>query len=255
MAKEHMNAAAAHGSETSRRGVVVLPTYNESLNLPVLVPAILRQAPAADVLIVDDSSPDGTGRLAEELARQHAPRVRVLHRSSKSGRGGAVMAGLREAVKNPDYAWFAEMDADQSHRPEELPALVHASSGADLVVGARYLTGGRIEGWPARRRVWSRASNGIIRRALGVPMTDFTNGYRVYSRRAAEHLTQASLRETGYISLSEWAYSIHRAGMTIAEVPSVFINRRLGKSNMSTAEAIGAVRALVRMRLLPERQG
>jgi dolichol-phosphate mannosyltransferase len=228
------------------RGVIVLPTFNEALNLPHLLPRLLQQ-PDVDILIVDDGSPDGTGDLAEQLARDHAPRIRVIHRTSKSGRGGAVMAGFREALRG-DYAWFGEMDADQSHQPEELPALRAALSGADMVVGARYLPGGEIHGWPRRRRIWSRASNWIIRTTLGVPMRDFTNGYRLYSRRAVEVLTTAKLRETGYITLSEWAYTIHRAGLTITEVPTVFINRRLGESNMSASEAIGAIRALMRMR-------
>ena len=157
------------------------------------------------------------------------------------------MAGFRAALDG-DYAWFGEMDADQSHQPEELPALREAIDHADMVVGARYLPGGEIHGWPRRRRVWSRTSNAIIRTTLGVPMRDFTNGYRLYSRRAVEVLTSANLRETGYITLSEWAYTLHRAGMTITEVPTVFINRRLGESNMSASEAVGAVRALMRMR-------
>ena len=224
----------------------MLPTFNESLNLPHLVPRILAHA-NVDVIVVDDGSPDGTGALAEELAQQSAPRLRVIHRQSKSGRGGAVMAGFRDALSR-DYQWFGEMDADQSHQPEELPSLIAEVSRADMVVGARYLPGGAIEGWPLRRRVWSRASNAIIRLALGVPMRDFTNGYRLYSRRAVEVLASAKLRETGYITLSEWAYTIHRAGLTLTEVPTLFVNRRLGESNMSASEAVGAIRALLRMR-------
>ena len=172
----------------------------------------------------------------------------MLHRATKSGRGGAVMAGFRQSLADDRYAWFGEMDADQSHRPEELPALIDAIADADLVVGARYLPGGRIEGWPLRRRIWSRASNAIIRTVLGVPLTDFTNGYRLYSRQAVELLAAADLRETGYIALTEWAYAIHQAGLRMKQVPTVFIDRRLGESNMSAGEAIGAVRALLRMR-------
>jgi dolichol-phosphate mannosyltransferase len=241
-------------TEPAGRVMMVLPTYNEALNLPLLIPRILATRVDVDVLVVDDGSPDGTGQLAEELGRTFAPRVKVLHRASKSGRGGAVMGGFRQAMADDQYDWFGEMDADQSHQPEELPALLDASREADLVVGARYLPGGRIEGWPLRRRIWSRASNAIIRRVLSVPLTDFTNGYRIYSRRAVEHLATAELRETGYITLSEWAFVLHKAGMRMTQVPTVFINRRLGKSNMSAGEAIGAVRALLRMRgWLPRR--
>jgi len=243
--------AASRLARPETRGVIVLPTFNEALNLPHLVPRLLEQ-PDVDILIVDDGSPDGTGDLAERLAQEHAPRVSVIHRTTKSGRGGAVMAGFQAAL-NRDYTWFGEMDADQSHQPEELPALRDALQNADMVVGARYLPGGEIHGWPRRRRIWSRTSNAIIRGALGVPMRDFTNGYRLYSRRAVEVLTSAKLRETGYITLSEWAYTIHRAGLTISEVPTVFINRRLGESNMSASEAVGALRALARMRVPPRR--
>jgi dolichol-phosphate mannosyltransferase len=230
------------------RVLVVIPTFNEAENIPLLVPQVLAQGAEVDVLVVDDGSPDGTGQIADDLATTFRPRVSVVHRSSKSGRGGAVMAGFRAALPDARYTRFAEMDADLSHQPEELPALLAASSEADMVVGSRYIPGGRIEGWSSRRRVWSRSSNRIIRTVLGVPMTDFTNGYRVYSRRAVELLAAATLRETGYITLSEWAFAIHRAGLTITEVPTVFINRRFGKSNMTASEAIGAIRALVRMR-------
>ena len=214
-------------------------------------PNVLAQSTEVDVLVADDGSPDGTGQIADELTRTLHPRVSVLHRSSKAGRGGAVMAAFRHALPDLRYDWFCEMDADLSHQPEELPAFFAASASADMVVGSRYILGGRIEGWSSRRRAWSRTSNRIIRAVLGVPMTDFTNGYRLYSRRAVELLSAARLRETGYITLSEWAYVIHRAGLPLQEVPTVFINRRFGKSNMSASEAIGAIRALLRMRGWP----
>ena len=237
-------------------GVLVVPTFNEAQNLTYLVRRILTATESVDILVVDDGSPDGTGALAEALSGTHAPRVHVLHRPSKSGRGGAVLAGFRLALDHPEYTWFGEMDADQSHQPEELPTLIDAIRNTDLVVGARYLPGGRIDGWSLRRRVWSRASNAIIRFVLRVPLTDFTNGYRLYSRRAVEHLTRSKLNETGYISLSEWAFVLHRAGMSMTQVPTHFINRRLGKSNMSAGEAVGAIRALLRMRgWLPGRSG
>ena len=201
-----MTSVADLASPNANRVMLIVPTYNEALNLPLLIPRILAIRDDIDVLVVDDGSPDGTGPLAEELARTFAPRVRVLHRATKSGRGGAVMAGFRQAMADDRYAWFGEMDADQSHQPEELPAFLEAIRDADLVVGARDVPGGRIEGWGLGRKVWSRMSNRIIRLVLAVPLTDLTNGYRVYSRRAVEHLAGAELRETGFISLSEWAY-------------------------------------------------
>ncbi|HEX2195070.1 MAG TPA: polyprenol monophosphomannose synthase [Candidatus Limnocylindria bacterium] len=224
------------------RLLVVIPTYNEALNLPHLVPRIRAVKPDADVLVVDDGSPDGTADVARQLG------VGVLERSSKAGRGGAVMAGLRDGLARGGYDAFLEMDADLSHQPEELPRFLDAFGGADMVIGSRYLPGAGIEGWSWRRKVWSRMSNRMIRVVLGVPLTDFTNGYRLYSPRAVEHLAAAPLRETGYISLSEWAYALHAAGLPIVEVPTLFINRRLGTSNMSASEALNALRGLVRMR-------
>ena len=224
------------------RLAIIIPTYNEALNLPHLVPRIRAVQPDAQILVVDDGSPDGTAAVADGLD------VGVLSRSTKSGRGGAVLAGLIQASGDPDNEWFLEMDADLSHQPEELERLLAVGDGADMVVGSRYLPGARIEGWSWRRKVWSRMSNRMIRTVLGVPMSDFTNGYRLYSRRAVEHLAGRRLRETGYISLSEWAYALHRARMTIREVPTTFINRRLGTSNMSASEAVDALRGLIRMR-------
>jgi dolichol-phosphate mannosyltransferase len=236
------------------RVIVILPTFNEAQNIPILVPSLLAVGSQIDVLIVDDSSPDGTGQIADDLARKLHSRVSVMHRASKSGRGGAVMAGMRQALTDDRYVWFCEMDADLSHQAEELPAMLDAAPGVDMVVGSRYIPGGGIEGWSTGRRVWSRTSNWIIRTVLGMPLTDFTTGYRVYSRRAVEFLTKARLHETGYITLSEWAYTLYKAGMPMREVPSVFVNRRFGKSNMSASEAIGAIRALLRMRgWLPRR--
>lgn len=236
------------------RVIVILPTFNEAPNIPILVPLLLAVGAQIDVLMVDDNSPDETGQIADDLAARLPTRVTVLHRASKSGRGGAVMAGLRHALADDRYKWFVEMDADQSHQPEELPRMLEASSGVDMVVGSRYIPGGGVQGWGIGRRIWSRMSNRIVRTVLGVPLTDLTTGYRLYSRRSVALLTRAELRETGFITLSEWAYTIHKAGMPMKEVPSVFVNRRFGKSNMSASEAIGAIRALLRMRgWLPKR--
>ena len=231
------------------RVLIVLPTYNEALNLPLLIPRILAALADADVLVVDDGSPDGTAAVADGIAERSASRVSVMRRARKSGRGGAVLAGFRGGMADARYTHFSEMDADLSHQPEELPQmLARATAGADLVVGSRYVPGAPpVEGWSAARRIWSRSSNRLIRAVLRLPMTDFTNGFRLYSRRAVQRLAEQDLRETGFVARSEWAFVLHHAGLPIAEVPSRFINRRLGRSNMSLSEALGAARALVRL--------
>lgn len=235
------------------RTLVVVPTFNEALNIEELVARLLTIDNEVDVMIADDASPDGTGPIADRLVAKHSGRVKALHRSGKGGRGAAVLAAFRQAVDEPAYGRFAEMDADLSHLPEELPRLLSASQHADVVIGSRYRDGGAITGWSRKRKAWSHLSNSLIDLVLRLPITDYTNGYRLYSRQAVEALLAADLKERGYISLSEWAWVLHRAGLSFADVPITFVNRRLGTSKMSAREAIGAVRALVRMRLQPVR--
>lgn len=230
------------------RPLVIIPTFNEALNIEQLIGRLLVVEPAVDVLVADDASPDGTGALVERLAHEHPGRVSLLHRDAKGGRGAAVLAGLRRGALDERYDRFVEMDADLSHLPEELPTLLEASASADVVVGSRYGRASRIVGWSRRRKVWSRMANRLINTVLRLPIGDYTNGYRVYSRDAVEHLLAADLRERGYISLSEWACVLHRSGMTFVDVPTTFVNRRLGVSKMSAGEATEALRALLRMR-------
>jgi dolichol-phosphate mannosyltransferase len=233
------------------RTLVIIPTYNEALNIEDLSLELLAVDSSIDVLVVDDASPDGTGDIAERLAGEHLERILVQHRKSKGGRGAAVLAGLRQGAADARYGRFVEMDADLSHLPEELPRLLVASAHADVVIGSRYREGGAIRGWSRKRRVWSHLSNSLIDLVLRLPITDYTNGYRLYDRRAVEVLLRADLKERGYISLSEWAWVLHGAGLTFADVPITFVNRRLGTSKMSAREAIGALRALMRLRLHP----
>ena len=230
------------------RSLVVIPTYNEALNIEQLVTELLALDERIDVLVADDASPDGTGALVEGLSERHPGRVGVLHRSEKGGRGAAVLAGLKQGLSDERYSRLIEMDADLSHLPEELPALLAASEGADLVIGSRYGRGSKIIGWSRRRKIWSRMSNLLLRGVLRLPTRDYTNGFRVYSRPAASILTTADLRERGYISLTEWAWVLHHAGMRFADVPTTFVNRRQGISKMGTGEAVAALRALLRLR-------
>lgn len=237
----------APGTSDAERLLVIVPTYNEALNVDALIGRILAAGDELDVLVVDDNSPDGTGQRVEELALRHPGRVSLLRRGAKSGRGGAVLAGLAEGWAR-GYSGFVEMDADLSHQPEELPVLRRAAVAADVVVGSRYVPGGAIHGWRRRRHIWSRMSNGLIGAVLRLPIRDYTNGYRLYGRRAAEVLLRAPLRERGYIALSESAYVLHRAGLRFSEVPTRFVNRQFGESNMGAAEAVGALRALLRIK-------
>ncbi|MDQ3690382.1 MAG: polyprenol monophosphomannose synthase [Chloroflexota bacterium] len=230
------------------RSLVVIPTYNEALNIEQLVTELLAVDEGIDILVADDASPDGTGALVEGLGARHPGRVSVLHRSGKGGRGAAVLAGLKQGLADERYARLVEMDADLSHLPEELPSLLAASENADLVIGSRYGQGSRIIGWSRKRKLWSRMSNRLLRTVLRLPTRDYTNGFRVYSRPAASVLATAELRERGYISLSEWAWVLHHAGMRFADVPTTFVNRRQGVSKMGTGEALSALRALVRLR-------
>ena len=230
------------------RSLVVIPTYNEALNIEQLVTELLALDDRIDVLVADDASPDGTGALVEGLGKRHPGRVAVLHRSEKGGRGAAVLAGLKQGLADERYTRLVEMDADLSHLPEELPDLLAASEHADLVIGSRYGRGSQIIGWSRRRKIWSRMSNLLLRGVLRLPTRDYTNGFRVYSRPAASVLATADLRERGYISLSEWAWVLHHAGMRFADVPTTFVNRRQGVSKMGTGEAVAALRALLRLR-------
>lgn len=228
--------------------LIVIPTYNEALNIEELVSRLLALGDDLDVLVADDGSPDGTGSVVEGLKERHAGRVDILHRSEKGGRGAAVLAGLRQGLADERYSRFVEMDADLSHLPEQLPALLAAGADADLVIGSRYGPGSRIIGWSRKRKIMSRLSNGLLRAVLRLPTRDYTNGFRVYSRRAAEALASADLRERGYISLTEWAWVLHHAGMRFADVSTTFVNRRQGASKMGGGEAVAALRALLRLR-------
>ena len=213
------------------RACVVLPTYNERDNLPEIVPRILAAAPEVDVLIVDDSSPDGTGALADALAAA-SPRVRVLHRPRKEGLGRAYLAGFAQALA-AGYGRVLEMDADFSHDPDRLPALLAASRDADVVLGSRYVAGGGTVNWGLLRRLLSRGGSLYARTILGLPIRDLTGGFKCFQRRALEGLDLASVRSSGYSFQIELTYRAVRRGFKVVEVPISFHDRRVGKSKMS----------------------
>ena len=214
------------------RVLVIVPTYNERDNLRPLVAAIFEQLPEAHLLVVDDGSPDGTGPLADELARAD-PRVRVLHRSGKLGLGSAYIAGFRHALA-ADYQFVFEMDADFSHDPKYLrPLLNEAERGTDLVIGSRYVTGGGTRNWGLARQFISRGGGTYARMVLGLKVQDPTGGFRCFRRAVLEAIELGDVRAQGYGFQIEMTYRTLQLGFRVAEVPIVFVDRRVGQSKMS----------------------
>ena len=209
------------------RTLVALATYNEIKNLPSLVDEICRVLPNADVVVVDDNSPDGTGRWCDERARID-PRMKCLHRPGKRGLGSATLAAMRFALDGP-YDVLITMDADWSHDPQYLPALVRATEDGDVVLGSRYCAGGAIEGWPLFRRALSRSANGLTRLLLRLPVRDTSGAFRAYRVAALKKIDLAKIRSTGYAYLEEILWYLHRAGASFAECRSLFPNRAPGE--------------------------
>ncbi|ACY97915.1 MULTISPECIES: polyprenol monophosphomannose synthase [Thermomonospora] len=213
------------------RVLVIIPTYNERDNLEPIVGRVRTAMPEVDVLVVDDASPDGTGEVADRLAAADE-QVNVLHRAGKDGLGAAYIAGFRWALER-GYDVLVEMDADGSHQPEELPALLEALTEADLVIGARWIPGGRIVNWPRSREAISRGANLYTRLLLGTPLHDATGGYRAYRATALEKINLDEVDSRGYCFQIDLAVRVLRAGLRVKEVPITFIEREHGTSKMS----------------------
>jgi dolichol-phosphate mannosyltransferase len=226
--------------------LIVVPTYNERDNVVPLCEELLARPELPDVLVVDDNSPDGTAAEARAVAARYPDRTHVLCRESKGGRGGAVLAGFTWGLGR-DYRFFFEMDADFSHRPDEISLFLKAARKADVVVGSRYLPASRILNWPPARRFFSKLANRYARFLLRIPITDYTNGFRCYRRAAVEALDVAAVNASGYIVLSEIAYQLYRRRFRFAEVPTEFVNRRRGESNLSPGEIISAFVGVLRL--------
>lgn len=216
-----------HGS-----AIVVIPTYNERDNLPLVCEQVLRHTDGSvHILIVDDNSPDGTGELADTLARQH-PQIHVLHRQKKEGLGRAYVAGFKQALQM-GHALIAQMDADLSHDPRDLPRLIETATSADLVLGSRYAPGGDVSNW-SRQRYWlSFFANQYVRMITRIPVRDATGGYRCWRREVLEAINLDTIRSNGYAFQIEMAYRAWRLGFHVQEIPIVFTERRAGKSKLS----------------------
>lgn len=211
--------------------LVVVPTYNERENLPQLAKRLLVLPVPVDVLVVDDNSPDGTGKIADELAAERS-QIHVLHRQSKDGLGRAYVAGFNWALER-DYEFVFELDGDFSHDPAEVPAFLKAAENADCVLGTRYRGGIRVINWPLRRLMLSRAAGIYVQLITGMPFTDPTGGYKCFRRKALENLDLKSIQSNGYSFQIELTHRLWRNGLRIVEVPIVFTDRMQGRSKMS----------------------
>jgi len=211
--------------------LVIVPTYNERDNLPVLIRELMVH-PDVRVLVVDDGSPDGTGDVADALAREFAPRVHVMHRTTERGLGRSYVDGIRVAVDEPVDV-ICQMDADLSHDPRRIPAMIAATTAADVVIGSRYVEGGEIVNWPLRRRLLSRFANAYIRTVARLRPRDCTSGYRCWRRTTLAALPIESFLSDGYSFLIEMLHAAARRGARIVEVPITFVERRQGQSKLS----------------------
>ncbi|MGQ0703793.1 MAG: polyprenol monophosphomannose synthase [Gemmatimonadales bacterium] len=214
------------------RLLVILPTYNESENLPRLVPQILEQDGRLDVLVVDDNSPDGTGRMAEEFAARN-PRIHVLHRPAKQGLGRAYLSGFAWGIDRR-YDLLFEMDADFSHDPKYLPDLVAAiGAGADVAIGSRYQTGVNVINWPMARLLLSWFASKYARWITGLRLTDLTAGFKCFRREVLASIPLDQVRSNGYAFQIEMSFRAMQKGFRLVEVPIVFVDRTEGKSKMN----------------------
>lgn len=238
-----------HGGEQRQYGpigtvLVIIPTYNEADNIRPVVERVRSAVPEAHVLVADDNSPDGTGKIADELAADDE-HVQVLHRQGKEGLGAAYLAGFAWGIEH-GFGTLVEMDADGSHQPEELPRLLTALRGADLVLGSRWVPGGRVVNWPKHREYISRGGSMYSRALLDVPLRDVTGGYRAFRKETLEGLGMDAVASQGYCFQVDLAHRAVRAGYHVVEVPITFVERERGDSKMSKdilAEALWRVTA------------
>lgn len=231
------------------RALVVIPTYNEAANLPHIVPLALEQDPRIDVLVVDDNSPDGTGRLADDLAKAN-PRVHVLHRPGKQGLGAAYRAGFQWALERK-YDYVLEMDADFSHDPAHLKVFLKSVETADLVLGSRYLHGKvTVVNWPIARLLLSYFANVYARWVTGLRIWDLTGGFKCFRRSVLEAIDLAAVRSNGYAFQIEMSVRAWRKGFRLSEIPITFTDRTEGQSKMNRAIVREAIWVVPRLRLM-----
>jgi dolichol-phosphate mannosyltransferase len=234
------------------RAVMVIPTYNESMNIAWIVGRLRAAEPDFDVLVVDDNSPDGTGEVADRLAAED-PQVSVLHRAGKAGLGAAYVHGFQVALDR-GYDVIGEMDADGSHQPEQLHRLREALADADLVIGSRWVPGGSVLNWPWTRELLSRGGNRYVRLLLGIEVRDATAGFRLFRRSTLEKIDVASVRSTGYVFQTDLAWRSLQAALKVTEVPIDFVERERGDSKMSGAVAVESLKRITQWGLRERRK-
>lgn len=227
--------------------LICIPTYNEAGNIAAIIKAILALPESVHILIIDDNSPDGTGRIADELASQHE-QVFVLHRAAKEGLGRAYIAGFHWALAR-HYEYIVEMDADFSHRPQDLPLLLRQLDHFDVVIGSRYVAGGATENWGLLRRAVSRFGGFYARQLLGLDIQDLTAGFVGWRRKVLETIDLGSVEASGYVFQVELKYQAFRKGFRILEVPIIFPDRTVGDSKMTPRIALEALTRLWKLRL------
>jgi dolichol-phosphate mannosyltransferase len=221
------------------RILVSIATYNEAGNLAALIAEIHKYIPHADVLVIDDNSPDGTGRIADELAT-HDPRIKVIHRSGKLGLGTAILAAMNYAMDG-GYDFLQNLDADFSHPPRYLPGILAGMSKFDVMIGSRYVHGGGTENWPLKRRIISRSVNTLVRFLFRMPVKDASGAYRCYRVSKLRETRLDKVRSRGYSFQQEVLFRCHKAGCKIGEYPILFENRRAGASKVNGKEAVRSI--------------
>lgn len=229
--------------------VIILPTYNESENISILLSRIYKLSPLIHVIIIDDSSKNEQEKIKHIV--QKYGNVQLITRTKKSGRGSAVFYGFAQSIKKKSFQFFIEMDTDLAHDPREIPKFFEAyeKTHAGLLIGSRYLAKSKIVKWTLRRLLLSKMINRMLNFWLGLSLHDYTNGFRMYHRSAIEHLLQVGVKETNFVALSESAYKIKKAGFTVCEVPITFTDRKHGASTVGTIELLQCFISLVRIRI------
>ena len=235
------------------KAIVSIPTYNEAENIEALVYQILDLPVDIGVIVVDDNSPDGTGKIVDRLHLEFPDKVYHLHRDNKAGFAAAHKAGLKYALKNTDAEYILTMDADFSHNPKYIPKMLSKMDEYDMIVGSRYVEGGETKNWGIGRKLLSRGANIYARTMLGLSASDCTGGFRCYKRKVVEHIDVKQLYSHGYGYLIETLFKCQRNGYKIGEIPIIFVDRQYGKSKLSKAIAIESFFLVLKLRFRGEK--